>query len=481
MRKLLLIMLVLGVVAIPCTSFANIYAAYLDTEAGDGGTHDFTASGDMDITYQLNEQATSATVEIFLTSAPGVAVKTIVSTSPEPGTNQGANTKVWNGLNDGGTPVADGTYSFRVIAEDAIGHVSAELINDRFAPECSFYSPRGVKVNMDPASEYFGTIYVCENSGGPCNGGARTTTSGAFALTNGFEDAIGQGADGRNGGVGFGSSHTYRCHVAEDGQVYFADWSDSTSNVYRAAGDLPDATWDNILTNNNRDSNGLCDNHGSICGVYTEGTGSSLVVFTRDEDMDVGTPFGPEDNGSIIEYAVGTATEYAATPPVIAAHDHNKVVNYSSLEFAKDATGDWWLAQYRWTDSVATPVLWCVDASDATTEIWTSDGLFGGNANTGGLDMSPDGHTILTADRVSIARVFDIDTKTITLEFPNPSGAGYSYGTAWDIVGNMYSTTNSAEQLRVVTPADGPNSYTTDYYGSFTAQNATPVSDWTLY
>ncbi|MBU0719591.1 MAG: hypothetical protein KJ749_15210, partial [Planctomycetes bacterium] len=173
-----------------------------------------------------------------------------------------------------------------------------------------YYSPRGVAVNRNPWSSNFGSVYVSEGLGGPTVAG-RVTTDGLYAMSADQADVFGQGDTAYAGGVDWttgGTNSPFKITVAPDDSVYITDWSDAHSGLWRA-GAYPTGTWPNVLGNYNRDAAGLCDNHGSIPSVWVEGTGDGTMVYTLDEDLDLGGT-----TGSVLRYDVGSATDYNGLP-----------------------------------------------------------------------------------------------------------------------------------------------------------------------
>ncbi|MCH8839705.1 MAG: hypothetical protein IH831_03345, partial [Planctomycetes bacterium] len=89
-----------------------------------------------------------------------------------------------------------------------------------------YWSPRGVAVNKNPSSAYFGSIYVSNALQGTTdpNGLSRTTSTGIFAITADGSDAYGIGDIARDGGlfVEFSDANTntpFRLTVAPDDTI----------------------------------------------------------------------------------------------------------------------------------------------------------------------------------------------------------------------------------------------------------------------
>jgi hypothetical protein len=174
-------------------------------------------------------------------------------------------------------------------------------------PTVDFFGPRGVTVNRNPSSPYFGTIYVANASGG--SDSVRTTYRGVYAINPDYSDAFGQGTNSLppyytspgwgqgtatntppTGFIGYGSSTTYgvwRVFVGPDDMVYIADASGAIpagtitgGGVWMCPPDLSSAT-DLFPYNGTAGSlnNGYVCEVGTPCvtGSYAAGT---LTLYT---------------------------------------------------------------------------------------------------------------------------------------------------------------------------------------------------------
>jgi hypothetical protein len=418
-------------------AFANVYAAHLSAERVTGG---------YDLTYRLNEAASTATVEIL----DGVTViRTLTG-----GTAKGANVVFWDGQDSSAVDVPDGLYAWRVTAVDSVGHSSWELISDIVPIQTQFYSPRGVAVNKDQTSDYFGTVYVAEWIAGTVTAltGSRTTTEGVYILSNDLEDVIvGQGDVAL-----VGSINPYRFDIY-DGKLYIADWSDSTSGVYRVNGDGSGLV--EILANVNRDGSGLCDNHGSVNAVLLEDPGSGLVLYTRDEDFLLDTAV--DVDGDILRYDIGNAISYAPLP-VKEAEDGDYTVNTSAANFDMDYAGNWWFAQYRWTGSAGSPHIWRHTVSTGVVDVDAMSVLPAQATCMGGMVMTDTKDVIVCIGWNKLVW-YDIATNTVLLNIDTTGldNGGSNRGGAFDAAGNLYATNSSNERLFVYSPPDGANQFTT--------------------
>jgi hypothetical protein len=245
-----------------------------------------------------------------------------------------------------------------------------------------YYSPRGVAVNKNPASPYFGNIYVSnalQGSTGDPNGVGRTTMSnGLYAITADGTDVYGIGDIARDGGLFFEFSDSngntpFRLTIAPDDSIYIGGYSDGAPGVWRAPSDLSGVSWPAVLANSNCTTSGLCDNHGNVPTMWVEGTGASTVLYTLDEDYTL--PGDGNGRGDVFRYDIGTATDYAGLPTIQvndAPLPDGKILN-SRMDVVRDEDGSWWLAQYRFDDTEGVPALshWADDPNGGEA-LWVS-------------------------------------------------------------------------------------------------------------
>ncbi|UCG17021.1 MAG: hypothetical protein JSV19_03090 [Phycisphaerales bacterium] len=325
-----------------------------------------------------------------------------------------------------------------------------------------YYTPRGVAVNQNAASPYFGWIYVAEGYAGT-TGSGRTTTDGLYVMSADQADATGQGDAAYDGGVDWvvgGSSSPFRVHVAPDDTVYISDWSDGHSGVWRAAADGL-GMFDKMLadeTNVNSGAGGLYDNHGSIASVYVEGTGMGTVMYTLDEDWPESLGIGTEGRGDVLRYDIGMDIEHTG-PPSIQADDDTPspegVILNSRMDVVRDDDGSWWIAQYRWTESPGAPSLTRF-LDGGTGPVYNSADDLGLPlliADYGNLDIHNGFDMIAMGARsgygVYILDISDPDNLVLSDTIPQ---SGYAQDVAFDIAGNVYVASSSSETLRIWSP-----------------------------
>lgn len=150
-----------------------------------------------------------------------------------------------------------------------------------------FNGPRGVVVNKNPSSPYFGTIYVLNASPGT-DGTGRHTGKGIYALNADYTDAFNFGSNAAPSSAQWGSSTTYapyKAFVGPDDALYVADSDTSTlgAGVVMCAPDLSAAT--NLFPYNNTVSEGT-GNYMNVqaCAATGSYAAGNLVLYTMEWD-----------------------------------------------------------------------------------------------------------------------------------------------------------------------------------------------------
>ncbi len=190
-----------------------------------------------------------------------------------------------------------------------IKHVGSGVISTN-SPTVAFGSSRGIAVNVNPASPYFGWVYVGNSATNNNNKG-----DGIFALGADLSDILGQGLVPKTGGYNFGlgtASSPFGVSVAPDDSVLVTDWSDATGGLI---------SFDPLLNSfgyvlQQIGPNGLggfaaapvsSNNvHGSVSSAVIVGSGANRVLYTMDEDYqtDPATSAATEWN-SVWRYDIG--------------------------------------------------------------------------------------------------------------------------------------------------------------------------------
>lgn len=227
MKALTLALAALGVAlafaSVP-SARANVYATSIKINGNSTEAVNVSPGSPVTISYILNEPATAGVTVNIWSDENLIRAISIPSGS---GTERGLNHVVWDGQNSGGSIVGAGTYSVSVTAA-ATGHTNWTQISDD--SDLNFYSfaPRGIAVNRNPNSPYYGRVFISNASPGP---GAETNRLGdvqGILMRNADGSHTDDGAFGLAGydwvDDGFSDS-PIQIKVKEDDRLYFNDWT----------------------------------------------------------------------------------------------------------------------------------------------------------------------------------------------------------------------------------------------------------------
>lgn len=199
----------------------------------------------------------------------------------------------------------------------------------------NFERPNGLAVNTNPASEFFGTIYVINGTTlstvtGRTMGdgvysmtadmvGVDLVTKAAIPLANASDPALAKLPAGWN--VGGSSNSAWRMALDAAGNLIVTDWSDANGGIKYAT---PNLTGGGLVLDQQAGptfgvTNGNGDYfHGSIVSkpYVTGSVGNNLTVSAMDEDLET-VPFVSNDGNSVWRWDVGNATNYDGVPALV--------------------------------------------------------------------------------------------------------------------------------------------------------------------
>lgn len=434
LRKTVLVGAICAAMGVPTVVFANVYASGLQPEGTQG------------LSYILNEDATAGvTIEVWEVGG-GMVYSEALGTQ-----TKGGHSWTWNGTGK----EAGKTYTAKITAA-ATGYsdwtkttTDSEINN--------FYGPRGVAVNNNQDSAFFGRVYVCEGRGATTSAG-RTTIDGLYLLNADLSSAGGSKTGGVAWNTGTENSSPFRVAVGPDSRVYVADWSDSHSGLWVGDPDFNAAT--EVLDSSDRASSGLSSTHGSLPTVVVRGTGSARTIYTVDEDY-IGDG-AANRTGSIWRYDIGTADTFSGSPSALVYDDAaagNKVINFTN-DMVFDSDGMIWLSQDRSAGTDASSIFQIDPATGAI--LWSSS--FSPNPDelrrTRGLAWDPVGDYLAMATyNGGQILIFDDDSKTILKTIVVASNST-NRDVTFDAAGNLYVVDSTTERLQIYSPG-GANSFTT--------------------
>lgn len=409
---------------------ANIFASELAASKLGGGKYR--------LDFKLNADATNVTVKVMNGSS-------VAKTFDLGAKKKGANRAVIDMSGVAGTE-----FGWVVVAGAEPTTAEQPLkYSDSDEAATQFKQARGIAVDNNMSSPYFGRVYVSEALGGAIEGG-RTTNDGIYVLDAMFTDVTGQGNNAYTGGENWttdGGSGPMRLFVAEDSKVYMTDWSDTHSGIWTMDPANPSATFKSVFAAGTRNAAGVVsvggvDVHGSISSCYVEGNGANTVLYTFDEDY-VGA--NVDNKMTILRYNIGTlANPWGAAPSEVVFPNTAQLQQNGNSVILPDGKGGWWISQYRFSDSAAIPSLIHANASGTVDYNSGTTGVVG-TSQRAGMAINSDG-TLMAMGCADEVKIFDIaygdGAPTLTQRYSiAPALGSDAYALAFDLADNIYLAT----------------------------------------
>ena len=136
-------------------------------------------------------------------------------------------------------------------------------------------------VDNSPESDFFGRIYVMDRQGSSTS--ANKIYNGVYVFNQDYSKV---NTTQYRGGVDFGNP--VHATIDQYGTVYFSDWSDGNSGVWRVNPADLEGTYTNFF-DGSRDGNGVISNNGVAVGsstpginIYGRGMDAKLIVYNED-------------------------------------------------------------------------------------------------------------------------------------------------------------------------------------------------------
>ena len=408
------------------------------------------------ISYRLNEPADAGViVEIH---SETTTVRAFAKAPGNPGALRGENTLVWDLRNAQGEIVPFGFYTVHVRAA-ANGYANWTQISEDINAGNYVFQPRGIAVNRNPSSPYYGRVYVA-------NGQAGFNPDSEPGDRFGIQMLNADGSRPADGGFSSGgwflsetNSRPWKIEVADDDYVYISDWFDR-GLVLRFDQNVSSASRISVLRSDNRPG------AANLSGPFITGTGTNTQVWMADtNDGGAGIRrWTVSDDGTIAPNDTGTTIVEAGT------NSHLSVAPY---DVALDVSNRIFTIQFRNTNGDPAHRVMCFPPYDGSVgaltnsdwQIGSSDDNMGGAA---GIAVDP------TSTYVAVAfagigdgfgrigggvRVFDA-TNGAGVQTFTPAPFHDHTDVAWDDVGNLYLCDNWDSLWRVYSPP-GANTNTT--------------------
>ncbi len=299
----------------------------------------------------------------------------------------------------------------------------------------AFYHPKGVDIDRNPFSEYFGRILTDECMQDTPDEGyhssAASDKDGIYAFDPAFQPITNGNNRAFKGGIDFavrmsdGSTRAYtpyRIRISKDGRIFVSMQDDTRSPLYEVSADLQ--TWTPIF-NGTMSDGVMLDADGKYitginCGMDVRGEGENLEIIMLNTNLSgMGAYNG---KGQIIAtYKLGTATSWngpattADTLCNVVGEGVVPVIGNCGIAYDEAIDGYWYIGNR--SDAIGQRALvhvnaagevdWALSANDSTLFSLNGNGL-----NGGGNARIQDGMLMIgTGQRVSGTghlQIFDV-------------------------------------------------------------------------
>jgi hypothetical protein len=251
------------------SAHANVYAS--NVKINGGMTNISVAQGaSVTISYILNEPASSGVTIKLLSGA--TVLRTISIAGGAAGTLRGLNTVTWDGKADGGANMPGGNYSVSITAASA-GYAGWSKITDDNNIGNFSWESRGIAVDRNTNSPYYGRVFVGNSYAGPGSslgdqiGIQKLNADGSYADEGGFS----------TGGVAWYGAYwsPWKIRVSDDDYVYVEDFY-NYGDIYRFDGAI---STNSMLYVFAAPLDGTLGNWSGFCLV---GQGTNTVLWASD-------------------------------------------------------------------------------------------------------------------------------------------------------------------------------------------------------
>jgi hypothetical protein len=442
---------------------ANVYATNIKLNGSTNNAAVSTNNAAVQISYILNDTATSVSVRIFSGAS-------LIWSNSVTGTNAGSNSMVWGGTNQAGQNVAEGVYQVSITAAST-GYAAWTNITDDSA-NFQVFMPSGIDVNKNTNSPYYGRVFV---GNAPKVSGAgiyKFNPDGSPADEGVFSTGSYDWAGGVSGyAPGFLYS-PWEIAIAQDDTVYINDWS----------GDGLVLAFDEVISTNyltvlDSDNYPIQDLNVQFSGPCVTGVGAGTQIWMADANVNgssVGVVrYNVTANGAVADDDPGTVV-VGISPTGLNLGAHNVAVDASSNIYVIQSL-DGFLNP---GDYYSMPRVLCFPPYGGEADLLTNWSISSEDyslENAAGIAVDPtatwvavavrgydDGiHDAENGDFLSDGVVGHLENGSVNIYYATNGalvtrlGAGTNdqfVDVAWDTAGNLYATDLSAEVWRAYSP-----------------------------
>ena len=464
---------------------ANVFGSGLAAPS----TWDFTQQGPLAITYRLNETASDVRIEIFRAASPDSIIATLAGT-----TAAGLNTVAWDGRTDAGAPATSANdYRFRVIARQLEGHQNWDDITPSSdvggIASTRSVDAQGLAAQTDQGNPDFGCIFV--NNSQPESTGD-FSKQGVYVLTADMAWYGGSAASAYAAGKNDPGNHwdsqddwsPNKIKIGlDDNCIYVGDSGayQRSDDLYVSAGTQGGTATPVMVAHG--------PNHGRIPAAISVGTGAQRVLYgiDRDQGGDAYPDFFRWDIGTTLNNFTGQPTK------VFDAKEANPTgtLLWSLRDFDIGTTGDH-DAYFANRTYYPNEVRVFRASLDGSRLIWSKTGeelramcpslvshpyccAIAVDEDSDRVAVMLDGSATTDSGRVLILRASD--GEVVAQWQASPAGdAAVKQGKSldFDAAGNLLSGSLTDKRVRLWSPPDGPNGYTTTFAGTIGIKNFQP-------
>ena len=379
------------------------------------------------LTYTLN--APAAGLELQLVDENGQVVATRPLNAAENRTKGPHRIEVT--LND----IPSGTYNWALQAKSLPlpGEGEAFCAVDNLPDK--MMASKGLAIDNDHNSPYFGQLYVAEASGD------NVLENKAIYIYDATMDMVEKVTSDKWAAA---VSAPCRVTVGPDHQLYICEWAD----VYPNNAYIMDPANPSELTpifGGTPAENGIYtaangkDIHGSISHIWVEGTGADRVLYTFDEDINMEGLVHPM---GLYQYNIGElATPWEQAPSAL-IFDNADFYQQNGNSFIQPDQYGWWISQDRSADNAEIPALIHINKEGKVD--FNSAGTLGGRTR-GALGFNKDMTKMATAITGGIL-IWDVkydEAGVPTLESAGRVETSFNqscWNVVFDVAGNIYAS-----------------------------------------
>ena len=270
----------------------------------------------------------------------------------------------------------------------------------------AFYHPKGVDIDRNPYSEYFGRILTNEAMQGTPDEGYHSSADkdGIYAFDPTFQPITNGNNRAFKGGLEFaakmsnGSTNAYtpyRIRISKDGRIFVSMHDDLHCPLYELSADLQ--TWTPIFNGTMNTDGVMLDADGNYitginCGMDVRGEGENLEIIMLNTCLS-GLPYGGGDKYMVATYKLGTNTVWngpattADTLPNIVGSGVFPVGANCGIAYDEAIDGFWYIGNRAGTAiqeralvhvNAAGEVDWALSENDSTLFSLNGNGFNGG-------------------------------------------------------------------------------------------------------